>query len=109
MGKFVLKGTKDGQFMFNLQAGNGQIILTSERYKQKSSATNGIESVKTNSQDATKFEKLSSDSGKEYFVLKAANGQVVGNSQMYADASSRDAGIESVKTNAPSADVDDQS
>ena len=109
MGKFVLKGTKDGQFMFNLQSGNGQIVLTSERYKQKASATNGIESVKKNSQDAGMFEKLTSDSGKEYFVLKAANGQVIGNSQMYADGSSRDAGIESVRANAPSAEVDDQS
>ena len=35
--KFVLKNSKD-QFMFNLKAGNGEIILTSERYKAKASA-----------------------------------------------------------------------
>ena len=49
--KYVLKKTSDGQFMFNLKAENGEIILTSERYKAKDGANNGIESVKTNSPD----------------------------------------------------------
>lgn len=47
-GKFELKKTKNGQFFFNLKAANGQIILTSEMYKSKSGAQNGIESVKKN-------------------------------------------------------------
>lgn len=42
-GKFELKKSKDGQFMFNLKASNGQVILTSEMYKTKASAENGIE------------------------------------------------------------------
>ncbi len=94
--------------MFNLEADNGQIVLTSERYKQKASAENGIASVKTNAADDSKFERKTSDSGKEYFVLKAANGQVIGSSQMYADATTRDAGIASVQSNAPGAAIDDQ-
>lgn len=52
-GKFELKTTKSGQFMFNLKAGNGQIIATSEHYTTKAAALNGIESVKTNAPDAT--------------------------------------------------------
>jgi uncharacterized protein YegP (UPF0339 family) len=41
--------SKDGQFMFNLKAANGQVILTSEIYKTKPSAENGIESVRKSS------------------------------------------------------------
>lgn len=51
-GKFELKTTKSGQFMFNLKAGNGQIIATSEHYTTKAAALNGIESVKKNATDA---------------------------------------------------------
>lgn len=50
-GKFVLK--KSGsQFMFNLKAGNGEIIATSERYATKQGALNGIESVRKNAPSA---------------------------------------------------------
>lgn len=47
-GTYELKRTKNGQFMFNLKAGNGQVIATSEQYTTKAAALNGIESVKTN-------------------------------------------------------------
>ncbi len=48
MGKFVIKKSKNDQFVFNLVAGNGQVICTSETYKAIDSAKNGIESVKKN-------------------------------------------------------------
>ncbi|MCW2750859.1 MAG: hypothetical protein JWR83_1969 [Aeromicrobium sp.] len=51
-GKFELKTAKSGQFHFNLKAGNGQIIATSEMYESKAAALNGIESVRTNAPDA---------------------------------------------------------
>jgi uncharacterized protein YegP (UPF0339 family) len=51
-GKFELKATKNGQFMFNLKASNGQIIATSEQYSSKAAALNGIESVKKNAGEA---------------------------------------------------------
>jgi hypothetical protein len=47
-GKFVLSKTKNGQYMFALKAGNGEIIAQSETYKSKTAALNGIESVKKN-------------------------------------------------------------
>lgn len=108
-GKFELKKAKDGQFHFNLLASNGQIILTSELYKAKDSALNGIESVRKNSQRDGAFETKASSNDKHYFVLKATNGQVVGQSQMYASAASCQNGIESVQKNAPDAALDDQS
>lgn len=107
-GKFELKKSKNDKFFFNLLAGNGQIILSSEMYEAKSSATAGIESVKKNAADDARYERLDGKDGSPYFTLKAANHQVIGQSQMYASAATRDAGIESVKTNAPTAAVDDQ-
>ncbi len=55
--KFEMKKTKRGQYMFNLKAGNGQIIPTSAQYRQKASAINGIESVKQNAGEANRFER----------------------------------------------------
>lgn len=108
MGKFVITQRKNGEFQFNLKAGNGQTILTSEGYSSKSACTNGIESVKTNSQDDSRYDKKESTSGKPYFNLKAGNGQIIGASEMYESTGARDKGIESVKSNAPEATTDDQ-
>ncbi|MFH7018456.1 YegP family protein [Flavobacterium sp. FlaQc-47] len=108
MGKFVITKRTNGEFQFNLKAGNGQTILSSEGYSSKSACENGIESVQKNSKDDTKFEKLESKSGKWYFNLKATNGQIIGSSEMYESVSGRDNGIESVKTNAADAVTDDQ-
>jgi len=105
MGKFEVKVAKNGQFYFNLKAGNGEIILTSEMYKAKASCLNGIESVKKNAPDDEKYELLTAANGKLHFNLKAANHQVIGSSQMYASEASAKNGIESVKKNAPDADV----
>ncbi|NII82519.1 YegP family protein [Pedobacter riviphilus] len=109
MGKFVITKRTNGEYQFNLKAGNGQVILASEGYAAKSSCENGIESVKKNSQDDSKFERKTSSNGKQYFNLKATNGQIIGSSEMYESASARDNGIESVKKNAPDAETDDQS
>ena len=108
MGKFVITLRKDGEYQFNLKAGNGQVILSSQGYAGKPSCLNGIESVRKNSQDDSKFERKESSSGKPYFNLKATNGQVIGNSEMYESVTACENGIESVKKNAPDATVEDQ-
>ncbi|NQD92722.1 YegP family protein [Pseudomonas sp. CrR25] len=107
--KFHLKKAKDGQFHFNLHAGNGEIILTSELYKAKDSALNGIESVRSNSQRTNAFEVKPAANDKFHFVLKATNGQVVGQSQLYASQAGCQNGVESVKKNAPDAALQDDS
>ncbi|GAA6769554.1 hypothetical protein AAGS39_02910 [Flavobacterium sp. CGRL2] len=71
MGKFVITKRTNGEFQFNLKAGNGQTILSSEGYSTKAGAENGIESVKTNSQDDSRYNKEESKSGKPYFTLKS--------------------------------------
>ena len=105
-GKFELKKSESGKFMFNLKAGNGKVILTSQLYRAKAAALGGIESVKQHAA-AANFERKTSTQGEPYFVLKAANTQVIGTSEMYASASARENGIASVKTHAPNAAVVD--
>ena len=107
-GKFELKKSKNDKFHFSLLAGNGQVILTSEMYEAKASAVNGIESVKKNGGDAGRYDKLVAKDGSPYFVLKATNGQVIGQSQMYGSEAARDNGIQSCVTNAPGASMNDQ-
>jgi uncharacterized protein YegP (UPF0339 family) len=51
-GKFVVTKGKSGQYHFNLKAGNGETIATSESYKSKAAALNGIESVRKNAAEA---------------------------------------------------------
>ena len=105
MGKFVIKTGTNGQYYFSLKAGNGEKILSSEGYTTKTACQNGIDSVKANAKDDSKYTKLTSTNGKYYFTLKATNGQIIGTSEMYETSSGRDNGIESVKTNAPGASV----
>ena len=108
MGKFTVKTGKDGQFRFNLKAGNGQIILTSEGYTTKAACNNGISSVKTNAQDDSRYERKTSTNGKPYFNLRAGNGQVIGNSELYESTAAMENGIESVKKNAPDAETTEE-
>ena len=106
-GKFELKRSSSGQFMFNLKAANNQIILTSEQYREKASAKNGIDSVKRHASNDANYERKTSRKDEPYFVLKAANGQVIGTSEMYSSVSAMENGIASVKANAPGAIIVD--
>lgn len=105
MGKFISKTAKNGQFYFNLKADNGQVILSGEMYTTKAARDQGIESVRKNAANDDRYEKKTATNGKHFFNLKAANGQVIGSSEQYESTSGRDNGIESVKKNAPGADV----
>ncbi|MBR3824236.1 MAG: YegP family protein [Lachnospiraceae bacterium] len=119
MGKFVVKETKTG-IKFDLKAGNGEVIATSEVYSSKSGCMNGIESVKKNSvaaaiEDQTvegfateknpKFEVYTDKAGEFRFRLKATNGQVIATGEGYKSKAGCMNGIESVKKNAPDAEV----
>ena len=102
-GKFDLKVSTNGKYHFNLKAGNGQIILSSEMYESKAAAENGIASIQKNAADDARYERKESSSGKPYFNLKATNGQVIGKSEMYESTSAMENGIDSVQKNAPDA------
>lgn len=119
MGKFVMKQTKSG-VKFNLKAGNGEIIATSEVYSSDAACKNGIESVRKNAPVAAvenqtvegyavekhpKFEVYTDKAGEYRFRLKATNGQIIAVSEGYKAMAGCMNGIESVKKNAPEAPV----
>lgn len=119
MGKFVIKTVKSG-IKFNLKAGNGEIIATSEVYTTAAACKNGIESVRKNAalaklEDQTvenfetvtnpKFEMYTDKAGEFRFRLKARNGEIIAASEGYKAKASCLNGIESVRKNAPEAEV----
>lgn len=108
VGKFELRQSRSGVFTFSLKASNGQVLLAaSETYTTKKAANNGIESVRKHVAKESSFERHTATSGLAYFVLRAANGQLIGKSQVYASTRSMEKGIESVRSNAASATVSD--
>ncbi|MDM7920965.1 MAG: YegP family protein [Pyrinomonadaceae bacterium] len=106
-GKFEIKIGKNGKVHFNLKASNGQIILTSEKYETRKAAEGGIASVKKNATNDARFERKTAKDGSSYFVLKAANGEPIGKSEMYKTKRSMENGVASVGKNAPEAAVVD--
>ena len=119
MGKFVVKETKTG-FVFNLKAGNGEVIAVSEVYSSEAACMKGIESVRKNAVEAKvedqtvaeveavtnpKFEVYTDKAGEFRFRLKARNGEPIAASEGYKAKASCMNGIESVRKNAPEADL----
>jgi uncharacterized protein len=106
-GYFEIKTAANGEVMFNLKAGNHEIILTSEAYKSRAALDNGIESVRKNAADDARYTKTTTPTGKFRFALTATNGQTIGTSENYESAGARDNGVESVMKNAPDATIKD--
>ena len=121
MGKFVIRTTNTG-IKFDLKAGNGEVIATSEVYKSLKSCLNGVESVKKNApianlEDQTaegyateknpKFEMYTDKAGEFRFRLKARNGEIILSSEGYKAKASCKNGIESVRKNASEAKVEE--
>lgn len=118
MGKFVIKETATGT-KFNLKAGNGEIIATSEVYSSLSACKNGIESVRScctaDVEDQTvegyaelkhpKYEVYLDKAGEFRFRLKARNGEIIATGEGYKAKASCMNGIESIKKNAPDAEI----
>jgi len=119
MGKFVIRNVASG-IKFDLKATNGQVIATSEVYTTEAACRNGIESVMKNApvanvEDQTvenfealthpKFEMYEDKGGEFRFRLKARNGEIIATSEGYKTKASCENGIDSVKKNAPEAEV----
>lgn len=107
MGAFYIRMATNGQYYFNLKAGNNETILTSERYITKASCRSGIDSVKENATYDSRYDRKNSTNGQYYFNIKASNGLVIGTSETYTTSYGRDSGIEVVKRDAPGASVTD--
>ncbi len=85
----VFKGV-DARYYFNLKAANGQVVLQSQAYTAKASANNGVSSVQTNGGNVFRYQVLEAADGRVYFVLRAANGEVIARSGLFE--TSADAG-----------------
>lgn len=120
MGKFVLSEAKKG-FKFNLIAGNGEPIATSQIYASAATAKKGIASVIANApiaavEDQTadkfkkeanpKFEIYKDKKGEFRFRLKAKNGQIIATGEGYTKLASCKSGVESVRKNAKGAKIE---
>ena len=105
--KFTVSKGKNGKIYFNLKSANGEIILASQGYASRAGCMKGIASVRTNAKDKARFESKKSKNGKAYFVLKAGNGQVIGQSQMYKNDRACTKGLQSVSKSAGGAKVVD--
>ena len=120
MGKFVVKETKTG-FVFNLKAGNGEVIAVSEVYSSEAACMKGIESVRKNAVEAKledqtlpeyrtltnpKFEMYMDRAGFYRFRLKARNGEIIAVSEIYSARAGCLNGIESVRKNAAEAQTE---
>ncbi|MCP5279608.1 MAG: YegP family protein [Thiobacillus sp.] len=106
-GYFELKTMANGNFMFVLKAGNHQVILTSQGYKEKRSAQAGIESVRKNGLEDGRYERKTASNGSPHFSLTATNGQIIGSSEMYSSTAAMENGIASCKANCASDTVKD--
>ena len=119
MGKFVIRNVASG-IKFDLKATNGQVIATSEVYESDAACNKGIESVKKNApvakfedQTAPEFEKVThpkfemyqDKAGEFRFRLKARNGEIIATSEGYKTKDACENGIDSVRRNAPEAEV----
>jgi len=115
MGKFVIKTVNTG-IKFDLKAGNGEVIATSEVYSSEAACKNGIDSVRKNAVDAKledigesvtnpKFQIYEDKAGEFRFRLTARNGEIIATSEGYKTKASCLNGVESVRKNAPEAEV----
>lgn len=95
------------EYRYRLRARNGEIILHGEGYTTKQGCLNGINSVKENAPYDSRYDRKTATNGQYYFVLKAANHEPIGVSETYTTIAARENGIESVKTNAPKAPIED--
>ena len=95
-GKFEIYKDNAGEFRFRLKAGNGETLLSSEGYADRSGALNGIQSVQNNAAETARFQATETETGKFRFNLRAKNNQIIGTSQNYGSATARDNGIEAV-------------
>ena len=120
MSKFLLKSTSTGM-KFDLKAGNGETIATSEVYSSEAACMNGVESVMKNApianlEDQTeanyatqtnpKFEMYTDKAGEYRFRLTARNGEIIATSEGYTAKASCLNGIESVRKNAPTPEIE---
>ncbi len=96
-GRYVLHPTGTGQFRWELETAEGEVILTSPPHASKTGAEKAIHTSRTNSGAEARYERHTSQDSQAYFVLTNGNGETLGTSRMYATAAERNEGIATCK------------
>ncbi len=118
MGRFIIRKVATG-CKFDLRAANGETVVTSEVYRTGAACRRGAASVVKNAgaplEDQTagaaeglpnpKFELYRDRAGDFRFRLRARNGQIIAVSEGYSSKAACRSGIESVRNNAPEAEI----
>ena len=105
VGMFIIKKASNGQFHFELKAGNGEIVLTSMPFSSKHDARNAIESIKRSAREDGLYDRRTSKRIQPYFVLRTQDSEILGISGMFSLVSSRESAIDSVRTMGSTATV----
>lgn len=122
MSRFVIKKVKTG-IKFDLYAGNGQDIVSSEVYSARGAVLRGIESVRKNAATAPlldltdpepgavpnpKFELYRDKAGQYRFRLRSRNGKIIAVSDSYSTKAAASSGLDSVRKNAADAALEEK-
>ncbi|CAN5462996.1 hypothetical protein BH09MYX1_BH09MYX1_38730 [soil metagenome] len=94
--RFEVFTGEDKKVYFRLRAGNGEIVLGSQAYTAKSSALNGIDSVKTNGANTARFQIVETVDGEYAIRLVAMNGQIIARGESYVSKSNASRGVDSI-------------
>jgi len=108
--KALLKKSSAAEpFSFSFVNDEGKMVLKSENYKAKDSASKGINSVKKNCTEDKRYILKESSNGMYFFNIKSANGKIVATSAMYPSTQDRTKAIDQIKSQAPFCDTEEQS
>lgn len=94
--ELVSQKAKRQKHYFLLKAKNGKVLLTSEMYRNYAGVKVGIAAVIFYGHELVNYRKLKSHNGEYYYVLMAANNEVIGTSEMYYSKSNLNRAIKTV-------------
>jgi uncharacterized protein YegP (UPF0339 family) len=108
MAYFEIDKRPNGEFWFVLRNAGGKALLNGEGgYRTKDNCKKGIDSVRRNCSDPSKFEVLNLPSGRTYFILKSVNGRTIGASEHFMDDASRELAMRAVRKTASQGKLND--
>ena len=105
MASYKIFRKDSGEYVFRLQADNGEIIITSDAYLTKNNCISGIEEVRIRAPFDQNYDRKINHHGKYYFTLKSSNGKILAQSDMYESMAGREYGITAVKRYAVTASI----
>jgi len=106
--EFELRKSKTNTFTYHLKLAFGQILFNSPEMPDKNGAIAGMESCRQRGADDANYERKKLSTGAHYFVLKSADGQVIGKSELYSSPKTLENGIEQAKAETPAAKFEDK-